>query len=86
MPKRTRTIIGKVDEDIPVMQALTDRVEIKVTLNKSLSDSTVDEAGTPTVYFTAGITPESLLAVYEKLNWQPEGKVTALPISPISRF
>ena len=29
----------------------------------------------PIVYFTADITPEGLLAVYEALNWNPEGKV-----------
>ena len=34
MPKRTRTILGKVEqEDIPAMQALTGRVEITVTLD-----------------------------------------------------
>ena len=39
MPKRTRTIIGKVDEeDIPAMQAMTGRVEIRVTLDESSSD------------------------------------------------
>lgn len=42
MPKRTRTIIGKIDEaDIPVVQAFTGRVEIKVTLDESRSDPAV---------------------------------------------
>lgn len=29
----------------------------------------------PTVYFTSDISPEGLSAVYEKLDWQPTGKV-----------
>ena len=32
-------------------------------------------SGGPTVYFTSEITPESLIAVYEKLGWNPTGKV-----------
>ena len=76
MPKRTRTIIGKVDEeDIPVMQAMTGRVEIKVTLDASGSDPAGGETGTPIVYFTSDISPEGLLAVHEALGWEPEGKV-----------
>ena len=40
MPKRTRTIIGKVnEEDIPVMQSFTGRVSITITLDESFSDS-----------------------------------------------
>lgn len=31
--------------------------------------------GAPIVYFTSEITPESLVAVYEKLGWKPSGKV-----------
>ena len=39
MPKRTRTIIGKVDEkDIPVMQSFTGSVKITITLDESFSD------------------------------------------------
>lgn len=34
-----------------------------------------DGAEPPAVYFTAEITPESLVAVYEKLGWQPAGKL-----------
>ena len=34
-----------------------------------------DESGTPVVYFTSDITPESLMAVYEKLGWTPGGNV-----------
>ena len=76
MPKRTRTIIGKInDEDIPAVQALTGSVEIKVTLDESRPDSAAGEADTPTVYFTSDISPEGLLAVYEALGWEPEGKV-----------
>ena len=76
MPKRTRTIIGKIDEeDIPVMQALTGRVEIKITLDESHSDQAAGETGTPTVYFTSDISPEGLLAVYDALDWEPTGEV-----------
>ena len=76
MPKRTRTIIGKIDdEDIPVMQSLTGSVEIKVTLDESQSDPSVGETEIPTVYFTSEISPEGLMAVYEALGWEPEGKV-----------
>lgn len=63
------------EEDIPVMQALTGRVEIKVTLDESLSDPAVSEARTPAVYFTSDISPEGLLAVYESLGWRSTGKV-----------
>lgn len=31
--------------------------------------------GAPVVYFTSDITPEGLVAVYEKLGWVPNGKV-----------
>ena len=76
IPKRTRTIIGKIDdEDIPAMQALTGSVEIKVTLDESQSDPSVGETETPTVYFTSDISPEGLMTVYEALGWEPEGKV-----------
>lgn len=34
MPKRTRTIIGKIDDkDIPFMQSIKGRVDINITLN-----------------------------------------------------
>ena len=76
MPKRTRTIIGKVtEEDIPLMQALTGRVEIKITLDESNSDLTADETGTPNVYFTSDISPAGLMAVYKALGWEPTGAV-----------
>ena len=76
MPNRTRTIIGKIDdEDIPAVQALTGSVEIKITLDETHSDPSAGETGTPTVYFTSDISPEGLLAVYEALGWEPTGKV-----------
>lgn len=34
-----------------------------------------EEGETPVVYFTSDISPEGLVAVYEKLGWEPEGKV-----------
>ena len=76
MPKRTRTIIGKVDdEDIPVMQSFTGRVEITVTLDESFSYPVTGEADTPIVYFTSDISPEGLMAVYEALDVELTGKV-----------
>ena len=33
------------------------------------------DAAAPVVYFTADISPEGLLAAYEALGWEPEGKV-----------
>ncbi len=39
------------------------------------TNSEPNESGTPVVYFTSEITPESLMAVYEKLGWTPGGKV-----------
>ena len=76
MPKRTRTIIGKVDEeDIPVMQSFTGSVKITAALDESFSDTGTGEADTPIVYFTSDISAESLTAIYEKLDWTPEGKV-----------
>ncbi|MCH5193735.1 MAG: DUF362 domain-containing protein [Oscillospiraceae bacterium] len=83
MPKRTRTIIGKVyEEDISVMQSFTGSVKITASLEETFSDTgtgeadtLIDEADTPIVYFTSDISAESLTAIYEKLNWTPEGKV-----------
>ena len=76
MPKRTRTIIGKVDEeDIPVMQSFTGSVKITAALDESFSDTDTGEADTPIVYFTSDISSEALTAIYEKLGWTPEGKV-----------
>ena len=34
-----------------------------------------DGSGDPVVYFTSDITPEGLVAVYNKLGWAPNGKV-----------
>ena len=76
MPKRTRTIIGKIDEeDIPVMQSFTGSVEITVTLDESFSDPVAGEADTPDVYFTSDISPEGLMAVYEAVGVELTGKV-----------
>ena len=76
MPKRTRTIIGKVDEkDIPVMQSFTGSVKITAALDESLSDTGTGEADTPIVYFTSDISSEALTEIYEKLGWTPTGKV-----------
>ena len=76
MSKRTRTIIGKVDEeDIPVMQSFTGSVKITITLDESLSDPVTDEVDTPKVYFTSDISPEGLMAVYEALGAELNGKV-----------
>ncbi|MCH5211014.1 MAG: hypothetical protein J1F01_08645 [Oscillospiraceae bacterium] len=44
MPKRTRTIIGKIhDEDIPFMQSLTGRVEITVRLADGENEESDDK-------------------------------------------
>ena len=76
MPKRTRTIIGKVDdEDIPVMQSFTGRVEITVTLDEAFPDLVTGEADTPIVYFTSDISPEELMAVYKALGVELTGRV-----------
>ncbi len=39
------------------------------------SDPAAGETGTPIVYVTSDISPEGVLAVYEALGWEPEGKV-----------
>lgn len=39
------------------------------------SNTTQPSNDTPIVYFTSDITPEGLMAVYEKLGWNPTGKV-----------
>ncbi len=76
MPKRTRTIIGKVDDaDIPVLQAMTGSVKIEVTLDESQSDPAAGGSEVPSVYFTSAISPEGLMAVYEALKWTPTGNV-----------
>ena len=38
-------------------------------------DASDTEDGDPVVYMTTDITPEGLMSVYEKLNWQPSGRV-----------
>ena len=42
-------------------------------MNKSNQTQPTEDA--PIVYFTSDITPEGLVAVYEKLDWKPDGKV-----------
>lgn len=42
-------------------------------MNESNQTKPTDDA--PIVYFTSNITPEGLVAVYEKLGWNPTGKV-----------
>lgn len=49
---------------------------------KESEDNTMTEANAaqpsndaPVVYFTSDVTPEGLMAVYEKLGWNPTGKV-----------
>lgn len=39
------------------------------------SNTTQPSNDTPIVYFTSDITPEGLMVVYEKLGWNPTGKV-----------
>ena len=76
MPKRTRTIIGKVDEkDISVMQSFTGSVKITITLDESFSDPVIGETNAQKVYFTSDISPEGLMAVYEALGVELTGKV-----------
>lgn len=43
--------------------------------NVKESDNTQPSGDAPVVYFTSDITPEGLAAVYEKLDWNPIGKV-----------
>lgn len=43
------------------------------SMNLSNQNQPTEDA--PVVYFTSEITPEGLVAVYEKLGWKPEGKV-----------
>lgn len=43
--------------------------------NMNVSNQTQPTENAPFVYFTSDITPEGLVAVYEKLGWNPEGKV-----------
>lgn len=49
--------------------------------SEALDSSTAQPAqsqpssGLPVVYFTSDITPEGLVAVYDKLGWKPSGKV-----------
>ena len=40
-----------------------------------VSSDPAENFSDPIVYFTSEITPESLMAVYEKLGWTPNGKV-----------
>ena len=51
--------------------ALSDETGTGATENAPTSD----DAAASVVYMTTDITPESLKAVYEALNWQPTGKV-----------
>lgn len=50
-----------------------------VTVTLSLDAETVSSAetasGKPAVYFTSDLTPEGLVAVYDRLHWNPTGKV-----------
>ena len=41
----------------------------------NVSNQTQTKKDASIVYFTSDITPEGLVAVYEKLGWKPEGKV-----------
>lgn len=43
--------------------------------NTNEPNNTHPSGDTPVVYFTSDITPEGLMAVYEKLGWNPTGKV-----------
>jgi uncharacterized Fe-S center protein len=46
----------------------------------AIPDNAPISSGTPVVYFTADISPDGLKAVYEALNWTPEGN-TAVKIT-----
>ena len=41
----------------------------------NVSNQTKPTEGAPVVYFTSDITPDGLVAVYERLGWKPQGKV-----------
>ncbi len=78
MPKRTRTIIGKIhDEDIPFMQSLTGSVEITARLADSENENTEDikmKVQVGDKAFTA--TLEDNAAVAELVEMMKENPVT----------
>ncbi|MDE7280490.1 MAG: DUF362 domain-containing protein, partial [Ruminiclostridium sp.] len=49
--------------------------ENDTTDSESTTPSEPSGSGNPVVYFTSDITPESLMAVYEKIGWTPGGNV-----------
>ena len=63
----------------PALVAPATRAEAATAFYASLNDNTpganAPSEGSPVVYMTTDITPEGLMAVYEKLNWQPSSKV-----------
>ena len=70
------TRLGKIDDLTGWASALGSggvNITFRLTNGKTAQAPSADTR--PVVYMITDITPESLLAVYEKLNWQPEGKV-----------
>ena len=70
------TRLGKIDDLTGWTSALGGGgVSVTFRLAKGETAQAPSTDTRPVVYMTTGTTPESLLAVYEKLNWQPQGKV-----------
>ena len=57
------------------LQALVGTGNVTATLSLSGGATAAATENKPTVYFTSDISAAGLVAVYEKLNWQPAGKV-----------
>ena len=55
--------------------AKKDHVSHQVNSNTNVSESEFSNADASVVYFTADISAEGLIKIYEQLGWQPTGKV-----------
>ncbi|MBQ9902761.1 MAG: DUF362 domain-containing protein [Clostridia bacterium] len=52
-----------------------DHVSHQVNQNANVSESDLSNADASVVYFTADISAESLIKIYEQLGWEPTGKL-----------
>ena len=55
--------------------AKKDHISHQVNSNTNVSESEFSNADASVVYFTADISAEGLIKIYEQLGWQPTGKV-----------
>lgn len=64
-----------IPETTTTTESTTETIEGTTSSQESTENEDTADAASPVVYMTTDISPDGLMAVYEALNWTPEGNV-----------